>query len=237
MTVAGVTAAAPAPVGFPGTTTGAVTTSLQTDYLGGDVSLRRALWAGDAVRLDGLVGYRMLHLGDRLDSSFTTTATTAAAAVAGLAAQLNGVDSIHTRNDFHGLLLGLGSSARFGRWWVGGRAAVSLGGTASEMDQQRVRATNGVAAIGALAGLPAFAEPNVATSLSDELRRFAVVPEASVKLGWYAGEYVHLTAGYSFTYWSRVRRAADQYDLSGTPTGSFTDFWAQGVSVGLEWRY
>lgn len=234
-TIAGVPLQVPVYVGFPGLTVGTVTGRSQTNYLGGDVTLRRALTAGDAVRLDALVGYRVLHLGDQLESSWDVFSPTLPPPIG---PRVMGEDSVRTRNDFHGLLLGLGSAARFGKWTVTGRAAVSLGGTSSERDQSRTRmsftGTNGVTAA---VGLPAIQVPLGTTAFADEASGFAVVPEANVKVGWRAAEYLHLTAGYSFTYWSRVRRAPEQYDLSGTLADRTTDFWAQGLSLGVEWRY
>jgi hypothetical protein len=59
--------------------------------------------------------------------------------------------------------------------------------------------------------------------------------------------------GYSFIYWSRVARAVDQIDrdvnITQQPPGPFvgaprpefilrtTDFWAQGLNFGLEWKF
>lgn len=230
--VAGLPVLAPLYVGFPGTTAGTVTASTQTNYLGGDVTAWRSLTAGDALRIDGVIGYRTLHLGDRLATSWDVFAP---AALPPDGPRLMGEDGVRTRNDFHGALLGLGSSVRFDRFSVGGRMAVSLGGTSSERDQTRTRVVvPGVAAAG-LAGLTPV--PLTVLASSDETSRFAVVPEFNVKFGWRATGALHLTAGYSFLYWSRVARAQEQYDLSATPTGRFTDFWAQGLSLGAEWRY
>jgi hypothetical protein len=64
---------------------------------------------------------------------------------------------------------------------------------------------------------------------------------------------LQFTAGYSLIYWSKVARAGDQVDTSvnttqqsgGTLTGNpnprfpyaFTDFWAQGANLGLEYKF
>ncbi|HEX4608715.1 MAG TPA: BBP7 family outer membrane beta-barrel protein, partial [Urbifossiella sp.] len=79
--------------------------------------------------------------------------------------------------------------------------------------------------------------PLQVTTASDRTTPFAVVPEFAMKFGWQVVDHINLTAGYSFMYWSRVRRAQDQYDLSPTPTDRTTDFWAQGVTLGLELRF
>jgi hypothetical protein len=235
--VGGLPVPTPVYVSFPGLTAGTATASTQTNFLGGDLTLRRALAAGDAVRLDALVGYRYLHLGDRLSSSWDVFSP---AALPPVGPRLMGEDSVRTRNDFHGALLGLGSSAAFGRLTVSGRMAVSLGGTVSERDQSRTRVLfPGATGLGVVAALgpPAAQLPLGTVAASDETTPFAVVPEFGVKLGWRAGNSLHLTAGYSFLYWSRVRRAQDQYDLSPTLADRTTDVWVQGVNLGVEWRY
>ncbi|HEX4612042.1 MAG TPA: BBP7 family outer membrane beta-barrel protein, partial [Urbifossiella sp.] len=144
--VGGVPVPVPVYVGFPGLALGTVTASTQTDYLGADHHFRHVLAAGDAVRLDGILGYRFAHLGDRLQSSWDVFSPTAPPPAG---PRLMGDDSIRTRNDFHGGMLGLGSSARFGRFSVSGRMTVALGATIIEQDQSRTRvAVPGLAAGG-----------------------------------------------------------------------------------------
>ena len=86
---------------------------------------------------------------------------------------------------------------------------------------------------------------------------FAVVPEGTVKFGFRVGDAGRLFVGYSFIYLSDAVRPGDQIDrtlnpaqvplVSGTgpvygadrPSRLFTrsDFWAQGLIIGLETRY
>ncbi|HEY2784804.1 MAG TPA: BBP7 family outer membrane beta-barrel protein, partial [Fimbriiglobus sp.] len=71
---------------------------------------------------------------------------------------------------------------------------------------------------------------------------FAVVPEADVRLGYCLTDRVRITSGYSFLYWSKVQRAADQIDLTvgaNRPayTAQTTDYWVQGWTLGLEFRF
>ena len=86
---------------------------------------------------------------------------------------------------------------------------------------------------------------------------FAVVPEVGVNVGYQITESLRLFAGYSFIGWSDVARPGDQIDVGlnpnliptsatfGAPGGpprpalavQRTDFWAQGVNFGVEWRY
>jgi hypothetical protein len=71
----------------------------------------------------------------------------------------------------------------------------------------------------------------------EETSYFAVVPQFGVKVGWHPVDHVRLTVGYDYLYWSRVRRAAEQYNLSAVPRHDTSDFWAQGLGLGLELRY
>jgi hypothetical protein len=93
------------------------------------------------------------------------------------------------------------------------------------------------------AGVPVGLLVGPANTVHGQSTYFAAVPEASLGFGYQACESLRLTAGYTFLYWSRVRRAADQIDLTaGSPdrpafrdvTG---DYWAQGVRLGAEWRF
>ena len=87
--------------------------------------------------------------------------------------------------------------------------------------------------------------------------RFAVAPEAGVKLGFQVTDWMKFTVGYTFLYLSDVARPGNQIDrtvntsqlptqlgggmLVGAPRPGFvfkgTDFWAQGLTLGLELRY
>ena len=58
-----------------------------------------------------------------------------------------------------------------------------------------------------------------------------------MRLGYHPTDHLRLSLGYNFLYWSRVRRAPDEYNLSPVLSNRTTDFWAQGFNVGLEVRY
>jgi hypothetical protein len=92
--------------------------------------------------------------------------------------------------------------------------------------------------------------------------RFSAVPEVGVNVGYRITDHLRAFVGYNFLYWGNVVRPADQIDrvldaslipnflnpqtgLPYTPTGALrpavpfkeTDYWAQGVTFGLEFRY
>jgi hypothetical protein len=87
--------------------------------------------------------------------------------------------------------------------------------------------------------------------------RFSVVPEVDLKVGYQLTDHVKVFAGYDFLYWSSVVRPGQQIDRTidetlipnfnsgATPAGQNrpmvlfreSDFWAQGLTLGLEFRY
>ena len=98
-----------------------------------------------------------------------------------------------------------------------------------------------------------FATPaNSGTSTSNQ---FSVVPEAQIKLGYDITPAIRLTVGYDFIYASNVVRPTDQIDRNLVKGQFFqedphstslaypqrlnrsTDFYAQGVSIGVAARF
>jgi hypothetical protein len=84
---------------------------------------------------------------------------------------------------------------------------------------------------------------------------FAVMPQLGVTLGCHLTRRLSLTCGYTFFYWGRVVRPGEQIDLDINPDylpgGAIaprgaqrphfvfqdTDFWAQGINLGLDYRW
>jgi hypothetical protein len=239
------TAVFPMYVGFPGLDRGTVTASAQTNLIGGNTNLRRALRAGDAFRLEVLGGYRYVHLGDSISDSFDIVPTPTPGAVflpGGPGPRVMGEDSVRTRNNFHGGQLGLSATGRVGRLTFETTAMVALGVNASELDQSRTR-TIGLGAIpgAGLGGPPVFPVQNLLlpdkSAYHNSTDYFAVVPEFGFKFGWQPVDHLRLTAGYNVLYLSRVRRAQELYTLGPTVRDDTTDFWAQGFTLGAELRY
>ncbi len=80
-----------------------------------------------------------------------------------------------------------------------------------------------------------------------------MVPEISLNLGYNITPRLRALVGYTFLYWTNVGRPGDQIDLllnpsqfppgtlSGAPRPAFnyndSDFWAQGLNFGAEYRF
>lgn len=226
-------ASVPVPIyaGFPGLTRGTASSSLHTNFLGGDVALRRNLCGSVPARLDVFGGYRYLHLGDALNRDFGV------ASAAGVPLLL-GEDSVRTRNNFHGADLGLMTTLRGGAFSLEVRSSVALGVTVTDVDTSRTRVLGlGAAGLALPAGVPAVLGIPAQTGGRSSGSDFAVVPEVGVKLGWQPTTHMRLTAGYTLLYWSSVRRAEGLFDLSPAVRDATTDVWAQGFSLGAELRY
>ncbi len=80
-----------------------------------------------------------------------------------------------------------------------------------------------------LAGKVGLGASVIDADLSGDSARFAVAPAVSARVGRELTGCARVFAGYTLTYLSRAARAADP------PAAS--EFWAQGVTLGVEWRY
>jgi hypothetical protein len=107
-----------------------------------------------------------------------------------------------------------------------------------------------VTRVGGLLALPS----NIGPYRQD---RFAVVPEGAVRISYHFTERLLGLVGYTFLYVSDVARPGDQIDptvnrsqipsvtgagpLAGVARPQFnfghSEFWTQGISLGLQWRF
>jgi hypothetical protein len=238
-------------ISFPGIVNGSVNIHTNSQLYGFDANLIKNLCCGCCYRLDGLLGYRYLNLKDDVDitENLTTVATNNPAIPAGTAVFLQ--DRFDTTNQFNGGQAGFYGEVRSGRWYLLGRNLVALGETHTDVNitgVTRITTPNGVSTVspGGLLAQPT----NIGSFGSD---RFAVVYENETGIGYQVTNGLRVFVAYSFLYWSNVSRAGDQIDLvvnssqippgalNGAPRPIFqrkdTDFWAQGISFGMEVRY
>jgi len=242
-------------VAFPGVLAGTVTASAGSqNLLGAGLLLHcnlidRAGPAG-SFRLDAVGGFRYLHLDEGLGIEEFLKATNPASAVA-LGTLITVNDGFGTRNDFYGGDLGLEAQYRLGRFSLNVLGKLALGSTQEEVN------ISGFTAVLTPAGSSSVM-PGGLLALSSNIGRhedshFSLVPELNVTVGYQVTERVRVTAGYSFLYWTDVVRPGRQIDLdvnqtlippampSGSPRPAFdfnrSGLWAQGINVGLEFRF
>jgi hypothetical protein len=222
-------------IASPGTWTGNVTVDMATEMKGLEILFRRNLAMGGCDRLDLLFGYRWNSLSDdlliqQLRSDALTTST--------------GFDQFKARNRFNGFELGVAAETRYYRWSLDAQVKVALGNTNMYVLVDGQTTTNGVVANrGPLLALP--------SNMGEyQMNEFTAVPELGITVGYDLTCRLRMTVGYTLIYWGKVARAGDQIDLEINPaqlTGGpgdqprfsmvTTDYWAQGLNVGLEWRY
>jgi hypothetical protein len=202
---------------------------------------------GASFRLDVFAGPRWLQLNEELVISEQVTDPTGTL--------FSVVDHFETRNNFYGGQVGARAEWQSGRWFVNVLGKVALGDTHQDV---RINGTTTITAPGAApitqpGGLLAL--PTNSGNFSRDA--FSVVPEIGINVGRQLNDHLRVFAGYTFLYWSNVARPGDQIDLGVNPTQlptaagpgallgparpAFTfhesSFWAQGINIGMEFRW
>ncbi len=202
-------------------------------------------------RVDFIGGYRNYRLDDNI--SVTENLETLASVrqmPAGTTFDIE--DSFRATNEFHGGELGIITKACRGRWSLELLTKMALGNNSSivnitgSTDVDRpgddpVHYDEGILAL----------RTNIGRYHRDQ---FIVIPQFGIEVGYDLTCNLRAYCGYNFIYWAQVYRAAEQIDTNVNtsyvppvvapqgelaPTFSFTDsdFWAQGLNLGLEWNF
>lgn len=234
-------------VAFAGTT-GSVRVDYATRLWGAETNLRYKWCCGPDWHVDLLAGYRHVNLRENLDISENL------APAGGGRILLS--DRFGTQNQFNGGQLGIDFERRFWqKWFLGAQLKVALGHISQEVHiggSTLFLPPGGGASLqpGGFFALPT----NIGRQRRDE---FAVVPELNLKVGYDVNERLRLFVGYDVMMISDVARPGDQIDpvvnTTQLPTNlgpgvlvgparpavlfRTTDFWAQGLNVGVEYRY
>jgi hypothetical protein len=214
------------------------------------VLLRGSLARRCGSRVDGMIGWRFNRLNDGLLITEATVSTNSQGIVP-LGTTIDLFDRFDTRNDFHGVEIGVEFQERCRRWSLETVAKVALGNTHSRVliDGSTTTTVPDVAPVTTNGGLLALPS-NIGVY---EDNHFSVVPELGITLGYDLNCRLRATFGYTLIYWSNVARPGDQIDLAvnetqlsggalnGVARPEFawktTDFWAQGLNFGLECRF
>jgi Putative beta barrel porin-7 (BBP7) len=250
-----------------GQTIGGFRAENRSFFWGAEANYRDNVCCGCNFRTDLIAGFRYLNLDERLTiiEDFTRLTPRLVQDFPGGRQVVEPVgtrviirDQFATRNDFYGGQLGLVSEYRRDRWSIDLRTAVTLGGTHQELriDGTQVRTIPGQPSEVFVGGLLAL-NTNIGVRSRDV---FSVVPEAGVNVGYQLTDHLKAFVGYNFLFWSNVIRPGDQIDTVidvnrvprfvppgvvvpdagvNRPAVLFreTDFWAQGINVGFEFRW
>ena len=239
-------------VSAPGQFAGLAKLNVSSDLQGGELNGVRNLVRSEDWTIDLLGGFRYLGLREGL------TYTTSSPAIVGPPDVFVSQDHFTTSNDFYGGQIGARVERRFGNFFVNTTAKVALGGTHQTVNIAGQLVTNDFNNFGTpqvFAG-GYFTQPTNIGRQSDD--RFAVLTDVTVNVGYQLTRSARIYAGYSLLYISNVVRPGDQIDrrinptqapaivgvpfgLVGTPAPlpqiHHTDFWAQGMTFGLQLRY
>jgi hypothetical protein len=233
-----------------------------TRLWGADVNAVAGLANGGGLRLQALGGFRYVDLSEDLSLQLQSTALdgstvffqgNAFPAPSAVAT----TDLFRTRNQFYGGQLGVRGEFSLGNFIVSSTGKVALGSNHEAVEVQGTSTLFPNPGPTTTVPVGQFAGPsNIGRRTRDE---FAVIPEVEVKVGYQVTNWLRATVGYNFLYVSRVVRPGSQVDLfvndsvnpvngafgvapidrSALPQPLFnrTDFWAQGITFGLELRY
>jgi hypothetical protein len=232
-------------VAFPGVLAGGVSVTETMRLYGADLNLRTNLCKGCCYNFDLLGGFRFIGLDDGLtiQENLLTLNNPGGSFIV--------QDRFSTQNRFYGGQIGFDSEVRWRRWFVDTKVMFAMGSmheSANIGGNTVVTAPGGAVSVfnGGLLAL---------SSNSGKFSRemFAFAPELTVNLGYQFTDHIRGYVGYNVLYLSNVVRPGAIIDrsvntdllppplasLPARPAFAFkgTDFWAQGVNFGLEFRY
>jgi hypothetical protein len=250
-------------VAAPGILGGAIAVSTTSAFNGAEANVRTNLWCNCNWYVDAFLGFRYLALTESLNVSENLTVlaplTITVPSPSGPIARsvpsgtsFGVVDRFATQNRFYGTQIGTYVEGRWGEWSVGIRGSVGLGPIEQVVD---VTGSTRISAPGI--GTGSF--PGGLLTQTSNIGRhtrdlFGVVPEVGVNFGYQLTDHIRAFIGYNFIYWNNVIRPGNAIDTRVNPnlippaTGAGgpnlpafafrgSDFWAQGLTLGIEFRY
>jgi hypothetical protein len=248
-------------ISAPNVVSGRVSVSTTNNLYGWDVNFVDRCYKDGCTQVDLLGGFRYVYLDESINILQNSTLLPGGiAGFAGSSVVVPGNVSIFDRfatvNRFYGPQAGLRYEYRGDRLFVNFLGKVALG------DSHESERLSGASASTPVGGGRTTVVPGGLLVLASNAGRsheneFAVVPELNLNVGYHITPLVRAYVGYSFLYWSDVARPGDQISRTvnpalvptsqffgtggGTaqpaPTFQRTDFWAQGINLGLEFRY
>jgi hypothetical protein len=236
-----------------GNNAGEFSAQLRERLWGFDTNLRWALVRAPCMQVCVLAGFRNLDLTESLET--VTALEIPSHKRTEPSFEVTSGDRFQTRNFFYGGQVGADVAFFYGRLSLDAVAKVALGATHEVVNidgGSEVVSSHGLDQTFGLGGL---ALPSNQGHFDRDI--FTVVPEGAVTLGYQVTRRLRATVGYTFLYTSRAVRPGDAIDTTVNPTqmlagfgrgvmtgparpsfpGTDSDFWAQGLSFGLQYRY
>ena len=241
-------------IAFPGQQSGQFSASLSSRLWGAEVETRTEAVDTGVIHIDTLFGLRYLEFLESLDVGSASAFVNPDPLLGGVTIAQS--DRFAASNFFYGAEIGADGRADFGP------LSLRLMGKVAFGDTHEVVGVGGSTTLTTTLGGGSTTIPTGSLALPTNSGRhgreaFTVVPEGRFTVGYAVTKHVSATVGYSFLYASDVLRPGDQVDseinrtqipppigpgaLVGPARPAFpfheTDFWAQGVNLGLEFRY
>jgi hypothetical protein len=248
-------------IALPNNFAGSARVSSVMDFHGVELNVARNLLRINGWSLDSIFGVRYAYLNDTLTMNQNITVLPGGAGTfpfngggqpAGANILIN--DSFNITNHFFGGQFGVRGDWAWCRFDLGFSAKVALGANSEVaiIDGFSALNVNGSRS-GAVGGV--LAQPsNIGRHTSTV---FGFLPELTASAGYQITPAIRVLCSYNFLYWNRIQRAGDQIDrridLTQVPTSNTfnpaapalrpsyesvrTEFWAQGVNVGIELKY
>jgi hypothetical protein len=233
---------------------GSARQELSNSMVGAELNGTWALVPEGPWRVDLLGGFRWLRLRE------TYTITTSSPFIPPNPSDIwNTTDTFDTFNNFYGLQIGARARFDWGRLFASGSLKVGLGAMQQTVDISGSLVTNDFTNFGPTQTFPGgyFALPSNIGTYNRAV--FAVLPELGLNIGFRITSWASVFVGYTFLYTNDVVRPGKQVNRNINPTQSVSwtvdpsaqptppaqpsfkfnssDFWAQGVNIGLMFRF
>jgi hypothetical protein len=251
-------------VAYPSVASGRVAAAAASRFRGAAINFRRLrscdegcsklLFFGQSgdfcSRTEAIFGLRFLELEEAVaieENMLSTDVTTPGSLAIS--------DRFDTRNRFDGIDLGWSYRRVRGFWSVDTMLRLAIGNTRQTVTirgRTTVNDPTNTPPVQTLPGGLLTQTSNIGTFQQDE---FAVVPEFNLNLAYQLTSRFKISLGYTAIYWSNVVRPGDHMSrdinpnlfppppasFSGTQRPAFafdpTDYWAQGINFGGEYRW
>jgi hypothetical protein len=247
-------------VSLPGAFAGAIQVGSSTDLAGVEVNLIHNVSHGFGAAVNLIAGFRYLQLDE--DLAISNTSTILPGGTVGFngetitgAGSFSLSDDFKTRNQFYGGQAGAELSYQYCGFFLQFAGKMGVGNTHETVQANgQTTATDAGGTSRTTAG-GLFAVPgNIGLASRNA---FTLVPEGSFTFGVDLSQNIHLYAGYSVLYWEDILRPGNVINRSvntssvptsltfGTGAGTVaplstshrSDFWAQGLNVGVAFQY
>jgi Putative beta barrel porin-7 (BBP7) len=236
------------PITAPGQFAGDVNISSTLQFWGTEANGVFVLMREKDFTFSALAGVRYIDLEEKLNISTNSSTVIAPSTL------LSQSDQFNTRNQFYGAQLGARVNWQSGPFGADLTAKLALGDSHESVDIQGYSTQTGPGGINGTFPGGFFAQPSNMGHFNSN--QFAIIPSVELKAYVMLTTQLRAFVGYDFLYWNQVVRPGNQIDhninlsqsavfgagvLSGpaspSPVMSRSDFWAQGINFGLEFKF